>query len=117
MRRCSPFRRGAGGGRVRSDRLRLVLSAVALTPMVLSLVLAVFLVVGAFASMLATSDVHWWRDNLSALGMSSNSSSVAFNATLIIAGVMVTTIAGTRQPGSPPTIPPTAADVSSCAEV
>ncbi|WP_262000567.1 DUF998 domain-containing protein [Microbacterium sp. Mcb102] len=77
------------------------LSAVALTPMVLSLVLAVFLVVGAFASMLASSDVHWWRDNLSALGMSSNSSSVAFNATLIIAGIMVTTIARYATAGLP----------------
>lgn len=77
------------------------LSAVALTPMVLSLVLAVFLVVGAFASMLASSDVHWWRDNLSALGMSSNSASVAFNATLVIAGVMVTTIARYATAGLP----------------
>lgn len=77
------------------------LSAVALTPMVLSLVLAVFLVVGAFASMLASSDVHWWRDNLSALGMSSNSASLAFNATLVIAGVMVTTIARYATAGLP----------------
>ncbi|MFJ4224450.1 DUF998 domain-containing protein [Microbacterium sp. NPDC089695] len=77
------------------------LSAVALTPMVLSLVLAVFLVVGAFASMLASSDVHWWRDNLSALGMSSNSSSLAFNVTLIIAGVMVTTISRYATAGLP----------------
>lgn len=77
------------------------LSAVALTPMVLSLVLAVFLVVGAFASMLASSDVHWWRDNLSALGMSTNSASIAFNVTLIIAGVMVTTIARYATAGLP----------------
>ncbi|WP_244632457.1 MULTISPECIES: DUF998 domain-containing protein [unclassified Microbacterium] len=77
------------------------LSAVALTPMVLSLVLAVFLVVGAFASMLASSDVHWWRDNLSALGMSSNSASVAFNTTLIIAGIMVTTISRYATAGLP----------------
>jgi hypothetical membrane protein len=77
------------------------LSAVALTPMVLSLVLAVFLVIGAFASMLASSDVHWWRDNLSALGMSSNSASVAFNATLVIAGVMVTTISRYATAGLP----------------
>jgi len=77
------------------------LSSVALTPMVLSLVLAVFLVVGAFASMLASSDVHWWRDNLSALGMSTNSSSVAFNATLIIAGIMVTTISRYATAGLP----------------
>ncbi|MCT1476597.1 DUF998 domain-containing protein [Microbacterium sp. p3-SID336] len=77
------------------------LSAVALTPMVLSLVLAVFLVVGAFASMLASSDVHWWRDNLSALGMSSNSSSAAFNVTLVIAGIMVTTISRYATAGLP----------------
>lgn len=77
------------------------LSAVALTPMVLSLVLAVFLVVGAFAAMLASSDVHWWRDNLSALGMSSNSASIAFNLTLIIAGIMVTTISRYATAGLP----------------
>lgn len=77
------------------------LSSVALSPMTLSLVLAVFLVVGAFASMLASSDPHWWRDNLSALGMSSNSASLAFNATLVIAGVMVTTIARYATAGLP----------------
>ena len=73
--------------------------------MVLSLVLAVFLVIGAFASMLASSDVHWWRDNLSALGMSTNSSSVAFNVTLIIAGVMVTTISRYATAGLPAETP------------
>ena len=77
------------------------LSAIALSPLVLSLVLAVFLVVGAFAAMLASSDVHWWRDNLSALGMSTNSASVAFNVTLIIAGVLVTTIARYATAGLP----------------
>ncbi|MFE7197471.1 DUF998 domain-containing protein [Microbacterium oxydans] len=81
------------------------LSAVALTPMVLSLVLAVFLVVGAFASMLASSDVHWWRDNLSALGMSTNSASVAFNVTLVIAGIMVTTISRYATAGLPAETP------------
>lgn len=81
------------------------LSSVALTPMTLSLVLAVFLVIGAFASMLASSDPHWWRDNLSALGMSSNSASYAFNITLIIAGVMVTTISRYATAGLPATDP------------
>ncbi|WP_336640760.1 DUF998 domain-containing protein [Microbacterium sp. USHLN272] len=81
------------------------LSSVALTPMTLSLVLAVFLVIGAFASMLASSDPHWWRDNLSALGMSSNSASYAFNVTLIIAGVMVTTISRYATAGLPSTDP------------
>jgi hypothetical membrane protein len=77
------------------------LSAVALTPLVLSLVLAVFLVIGAFAAMLASSDPNWWRDNLSALGMSSNSGSIAFNATLIIAGIMITTISRYATAGLP----------------
>ncbi|GAB3600411.1 DUF998 domain-containing protein [Microbacterium tumbae] len=77
------------------------LSAVALTPLVLSLVLAVFLVVGAFAAMLASSDPSWWKDNLSALGMSTNHSSFAFNITLIIAGVMVTTISRYATAGLP----------------
>ncbi|WP_312173605.1 DUF998 domain-containing protein [Microbacterium sp.] len=81
------------------------LSSVALTPVVLSLVLAVFLVVGAFAAMLASSDVDWWRDNLSALGMSSNSASLAFNLTLIIAGIMVTTIARYATAGLPASAP------------
>jgi hypothetical membrane protein len=81
------------------------LSSVALTPMTLSLVLAVFLVIGAFASMLASSDPHWWRDNLSALGMSTNNASFAFNFTLIIAGVMVTTISRYATAGLPATDP------------
>ncbi|WP_431277238.1 DUF998 domain-containing protein [Leifsonia poae] len=69
------------------------LSAVSMTPTLLSLVLAVFLVVGAFASMLSSSDPLWWQKNLSTLGMPDDISSLAFNLTLIIAGVLVTAIA------------------------
>ncbi|MFJ4165091.1 DUF998 domain-containing protein [Microbacterium sp. NPDC089698] len=69
------------------------LSAIALSPTSISLILAVFLVIGALTAMLEATDPHWWRDNLSALGMSSNASSPAFNLTLIVSGVMVTTIA------------------------
>lgn len=69
------------------------LSAARLTPMLLSLVLAVFLVVGALASMLSSSDPLWWQKNLSALGITGDVSSLAFNLTLIIAGAMVTIIA------------------------
>lgn len=69
------------------------LSAAALSPTSISLILAIFLVIGALTAMLEATDPHWWRDNLSALGMSSNASSPAFNSTLIVAGVMVTTIA------------------------
>ncbi|PUB24804.1 hypothetical protein C8K30_10860 [Promicromonospora sp. AC04] len=69
------------------------LSAVNLTPMMLSLVLALFLVVGALASMLSATDPVWWQENLSALGMTDDLSAMAFNLTLIVAGVIVTTIA------------------------
>ncbi|SIO25808.1 hypothetical protein [Agromyces cerinus] len=69
------------------------LSAVNLTPMLLSLVLALFLAVGALASMLSASDPLWWTKNLSTLGISDDISALTFNVTLIIAGVMVTTIA------------------------
>ncbi|WP_235511253.1 DUF998 domain-containing protein [Agromyces sp. Root81] len=69
------------------------LSSVHLTPMLLSFVLALFLVVGALASMLSSSDPLWWQMNLSALGMTNDISALAFNLTLIIAGVIVTTIA------------------------
>ncbi|MGH3703246.1 MAG: hypothetical protein ACRDT9_01325 [Agromyces sp.] len=69
------------------------LSAVNLTPMLLSLVLALFLAVGALASMLSASDPLWWQKNLSTLGISDDVSALAFNLTLVIAGVMVTTIA------------------------
>ena len=69
------------------------ISAVSLTPMTLSLVLAVFLVVDAMASMLSASDPLWWKKNLSSLGMTDDVSALAFNLTLIIAGVLLTTIA------------------------
>ena len=69
------------------------LSAVSLSPMLLSLILAVFVVVGAFASMLSATDPHWWQENLSTLGISDDLSALAFNLTLVIAGVIITTIA------------------------
>ena len=70
-----------------------VLSAVRLTPMLFSVILAAFLVVGSFASMLSATDPYWWQKNLSTLGISDDISSLTFNVTLIIAGVIVTTIA------------------------
>ena len=82
------------------------LSAARLTPMLLSLVLAVFLVVGALASMLSSSDPLWWQKNLSALGITGDVSSLAFNLTLIIAGAMVTIIARYGTAGLPTSTPP-----------
>ncbi|WP_341995742.1 DUF998 domain-containing protein [Microbacterium sp. LWH7-1.2] len=67
----------------------------------LAMVLAVFLVFGVLASMLTASDPDWWKDNLSALGMSSNVSAFAFNITIIVAGFLVTTLARYSTRGIP----------------
>jgi len=67
----------------------------------LATVLAVFLVLGVVASMLTASDPNWWKDNLSALGMSSNVSAFAFNITIIVAGFLVTTLARYSTRGIP----------------
>lgn len=69
------------------------LSAVSMTPMLLSTVLLIFLVFGGLASMLTATDPHWWKENLSALGMTDDLSAMAFNLTLVVAGVIVTAIA------------------------
>lgn len=66
-----------------------------------AVLVGVALALTAYARMLASSDPHWWRDNLSALGMSTNSASFAFTITLIIAGVMVTTISRYATAGLP----------------
>ena len=77
------------------------LSAVRMTPMLLSLVLAVFLLVGALAAMLSSSDPLWWQENLSALGITNDISSLAINLTLIVAGLIVTIIARYATAGLP----------------
>ncbi|MFF2372225.1 DUF998 domain-containing protein [Agromyces sp. NPDC058110] len=81
------------------------LSSVRMTPMLLSLVLAVFLVVGVLASMLSASDEHWWQENLSALGMTDDISALAFNLTLAIAGAIVTIVARYATAALPATDP------------
>jgi len=69
------------------------LSAVGLTPILMSVILAVFVVVGTFASMLSATDPLWWQANLSTLGISDDLSAMAFNLTVVIAGIIVTTLA------------------------
>lgn len=59
----------------------------------LAVVLAVFLVEGIIASMLTATDPLWWQEHLSALGVTGDISSLAFNLTLIVAGLIVTTLA------------------------
>lgn len=67
----------------------------------LAIILAVFLAEGVIASMLTASDPHWWMENLSALGMTDDLSALAFNLTLIVAGIIVTTLARYSTRGIP----------------
>lgn len=80
----------------------------------LAVVLALFLVVGVLASMLTASDPDWWKDNLSALGMSSNVSAFAFNITIIVAGFLVTTLARYATRGIPTEDPKGVGRVRTC---
>ena len=70
------------------------LSAVSMTAYRLAALLAGFLVTGVLTSMLTAENPQWWQEHLSALGASSDISGVTFNFTLIVAGVVVTTLAG-----------------------
>lgn len=69
------------------------LSGANLSPRQLSLVLAVFLVVGMVTAMLSSADPLWWQMNLSALGITHDISALTFNLTLVVSGVLITTIA------------------------
>lgn len=89
-------------------------SATHLDLQLLATVLAVFLVLGVLASMLTASDPQWWKENLSALGMTDDLSARAFNLTLIVAGVLVTTLARYATRGIPTTHPRGAASVRAC---
>lgn len=81
------------------------LSSVRMTPMLLSIVLAVFLVVGVITAMLSSTDPLWWQKNLSALGITNDISSLAFNLTLVIAGAIVTIVARYATAGLPAATP------------
>jgi hypothetical membrane protein len=86
-------------------------SAVRMNLQLLALVLAVFLAEGVITSMLTASDPLWWKENLSALGMTDDLSALAFNLTLIVAGVIVTTLARYATEDIPTTHPRGAAHV------
>ncbi|MDO5737216.1 MAG: DUF998 domain-containing protein [Propionibacteriaceae bacterium] len=68
-------------------------SANNLTTQSLSLLVATFLVVGAFTSALTSSDPQWWQAHFSALGAASDASGITFNFTLILTGVVLTALA------------------------
>ncbi|HET6301366.1 DUF998 domain-containing protein [Microbacterium sp.] len=66
----------------------------------LALLFAAFFVLGVLAAMLTTSDPDWWKDNLSALGVTTNDSARAFNFTLIVSGFLVTSLARSATRGA-----------------
>ena len=76
-------------------------SATHLDLQLFAILLAVFLVEGVIASMLTASDPDWWKENLSALGMTDDLSALAFNLTLIVAGILVTTLSRYATQGIP----------------
>ena len=71
----------------------LALIAGQLTTTTLATLLALFLVAGVFTSMLTADDPKWWHRNFSALGMSATTSSYAFNVTIVVAGLVIVTLA------------------------
>ncbi|MFK0241142.1 DUF998 domain-containing protein [Microbacterium sp. NPDC090281] len=89
-------------------------SATHLDLQLLATVLAVFLVLGILASMLTASDPQWWKENLSALGMTDDLSARAFNLTLIVAGILVTTLARYATKAIPTTHPRGVSSVRTC---
>ncbi|NCU38536.1 hypothetical protein EOL96_05785 [Candidatus Saccharibacteria bacterium] len=70
------------------------LVAVTMTPMILSSLLALFLVSGVLSSAISNSDPNWWEYHFSSLGSGGSLSAGAFNITLIIAGLVIWVLAG-----------------------
>jgi hypothetical membrane protein len=64
--------------------------------------------------MLTASDPLWWKDNLSALGMTNDLSAKTFNLTLIVAGILVTTLARYATRGIPTPHPNGVKSVRTC---
>ncbi|GGH38071.1 DUF998 domain-containing protein [Microbacterium album] len=59
----------------------------------LASLLALFLVAGVVAAMLTAENPGWWQDNFSALGIGTAPSARTFNLTIVIAGVVLMTLA------------------------
>lgn len=48
-----------------------------------------FMVVGVFSSMITSQNPYWWQENFSSLGTTDSVSSLAFNYTLILSGLLM----------------------------
>lgn len=69
------------------------LASATITTVRVSGMLAFFLVSGALTSMITSENPLWWEAHFSALGASDSFSSAAFNLTLIIAGIVIVSLA------------------------
>lgn len=63
------------------------------TTRTVSVLLTLFLTSGVLSSMLTTQDPYWWQLNFSSLGVGNAYSSAAFNITIALSGLVVTTMA------------------------
>ena len=71
----------------------LFLLAAGITTTRLASLLGLFLAAGVFSSMLTAADPRWWQANFSSLGIGGATSAYAFNLTILLAGVVMTTLA------------------------
>jgi hypothetical membrane protein len=69
------------------------LSGAGLTTSRLATVMALFLVLGVTSAMLTASDPHWWEQHLSALGGIHDLSGYTFDVSLIVGGIVLTSLA------------------------
>jgi len=74
------------------------LSAGDVTASRLSTLLAVFMTGGIVVAMLTTSDAEWWKLHFSELGAGAGFSGVVFNATLIVGGMLLASLAALMAP-------------------
>lgn len=78
---------------VAASTFALFLLAAEITTTRLASLLGLFLAAGVFSSMLTAADPRWWQANFSALGMGGATSAYAFNLTILLAGLVMTTLA------------------------
>jgi len=78
---------------VAASTFALFLLAAGITTTRLASLLGLFLAAGVFSSMLTAADPRWWQANFSALGMGGATSAYAFNLTIFLAGLVMTTLA------------------------
>lgn len=71
----------------------LVALAEEITSTRLATLLGLFLIAGTFGAMLNADDPSWWQHNFSTLGMGGASSASLFNLTVIVAGLVLVTLA------------------------